>query len=65
MDRGPWQATVRSVAKSQTQLKQLSMHASFQGTTNSTDLRKNRLISELPKLVHSGKLRQPVSGTGK
>ena len=65
VDRGAWQATVHSVAKSQTQLKQLSIHASFQGTTNSTDLRKNRLISELPKLVQSGKLRQRVSGTGK
>jgi len=27
MDRGAWQATVHSVAESQTQLKQLSMHA--------------------------------------
>ena len=27
MDRGAWQATVRGVAKSQTRLKQLSMHA--------------------------------------
>ena len=27
MDRGTWQATVHGVAKSQTQLKQLSMHA--------------------------------------
>ena len=27
MDRGAWQATVHSVAKSRTQLKQLSMHA--------------------------------------
>ena len=27
MDRGTWRATVHRVAKSQTQLKQLSMHA--------------------------------------
>ena len=27
MDRGAWRATVHRVAKSQTQLKQLSMHA--------------------------------------
>ena len=27
MDRGTWQATVQGVAKSWTQLKQLSMHA--------------------------------------
>ena len=27
MDRGAWQATVHSVANSQTQLKRLSMHA--------------------------------------
>ena len=27
MDRGGWRATVQSVAKSQTRLKQLSMHA--------------------------------------
>ena len=27
MDRGAWQATVHGVAKSQTQLKQLSTHA--------------------------------------
>ena len=27
MDRGAWQATVCRIAKSQTQLKQLSMHA--------------------------------------
>ena len=27
MDRGTWQATVHRVAKSQTRLKQLSMHA--------------------------------------
>ena len=27
MDRGAWQATVHGVAKSQTRLKQLSMHA--------------------------------------
>ena len=26
MDRGPWHATVRRVAKSQTQLKKFSMH---------------------------------------
>ena len=39
------------VLQSQTQLKQLSIHASFQDTTNSTDLRKNRLISEFPKLI--------------
>ena len=51
MDGEAWQATVHSVAESQTQLKQLSMHASFQGTTHSTDLRKSRLISELPKLI--------------
>ena len=28
MDRGAWRATVHGVAKSQTQLKQLSVHAS-------------------------------------
>ena len=28
MDRGAWQATVHSVAKSRTRLKQLSMHTS-------------------------------------
>ena len=27
VDRGPWEATVHRVAKSQTQLKRLSMHA--------------------------------------
>ena len=27
MDRGPWRATVHRVAESQTQLKQLSVHA--------------------------------------
>ena len=27
MDRGAWQATVHSVAKSRTQLKRLSLHA--------------------------------------
>ena len=30
------------VLQSQTQLKQLSIHASFQDTTNSTDLRKKQ-----------------------
>ena len=29
MDRGNWQATVHGVAKSQTQLKQISMHTVF------------------------------------
>ena len=27
MDRGPWRATVHGLEKSQTRLKQLSMHA--------------------------------------
>ena len=31
MDRGAWWATVHSVAKSWTQLKQLSMHAHYLG----------------------------------
>ena len=30
MDKGAWQATVQGVAKSWTQLKQLSMHAVLQ-----------------------------------
>ena len=29
MDRGAWQATVHSVSKSQTQLKQLSIHTPY------------------------------------
>ena len=31
MDRGAWWATIHRVKKSQTQLKQLSMHTLFQG----------------------------------
>ena len=33
MDRGPWQATVHRVAKSQTWLKRISIHACMQGTS--------------------------------
>ena len=34
MDRGAWQATVHRVAKSQTRLKRLSMHARTRGADN-------------------------------
>ena len=36
MDRGAWQAAVNRVAQSQTQLKQLSMHAHIYYVTDNT-----------------------------
>ena len=44
MDRGAWWAMVHRVAKSWTQLKQLSMHAHEQAGTTRTAMVKMRLL---------------------
>ena len=44
MDRGPWWAFVYRVAKSQTQLKQLSMHAC---TTLDNSLEKTLMLGKI------------------
>ena len=44
MDRGAWQATVHRITKSQTQLKQLSMHAPLNVNENCTHANKMYLL---------------------
>ena len=65
MDRGAWWATVHGVTKSQTQLKQLSMHSRCAGTCHRPLLHKliailsrnsrhlSWLPGRLPRLSHS------------
>ena len=45
MDRAAWQATVHKVAKSQTQLKQLGMHALKSVTIASVDICFQHIVS--------------------
>ena len=46
MDREAWWATVRRVAKSQTQMKRLSMQAIFDKGAKNTYWRKHSLFSK-------------------